>query len=292
MRRERICTSTHCPDFVDAAAGGVNLEALGDLVLRPVAVEDDAHGQNVVYLFEGDVLVLHLAPDAVGRLDACLYLVVEASFVEALADGCSELAEDLVQVGVHVCQLLSDGAVFVGVFVTETEVLKFFLHLVQAEAMCQWCIDVERLAGNLVLLAGQLAAKGAHVMEAVGNLDEDDADVVAHGKEELLEGLGLCGRLVSEDSARDFGQPVHDFGNLGAEDVLYVLYRIVCVLHYIMQQRGADAGAAQSDFLAGYLRHGYGVHDIRLARETAHSLVCLPRKVVGLLDDFDVLAVA
>ena len=181
--------------------------------------------------------------------------------------------------------------VFLRVLVAEAEVLELLLHLVQAEPVCQRSIDVERLARYLVLLAGQLAAQGAHVVQAVGNLDEDDAYVVAHGEQQLLEGLGLCRCLVAEDATRYLRHAVHNLCYLRTEDVGDVLHRIVRILHHIVQQRRADAGAAQAYLLAGNLRHGDGVHDVWLAGKSADALVRFLCEVEGLVDDFGVLAV-
>ena len=79
--------------------------------------------------------------------------------------------------------------------------------------------------------------------------------------------------------------------NLGAEDVGDVFYGVVGILHHIVQQGGTDAGASQTNILAGNLCHGNGVHDVGFARESAHALVGLLCKVEGLVDDFCMLAV-
>ena len=157
--------------LVDAAGDGIYLEALGYLILHPFVLEDDAHGQNVVYLLKGDVLVLHLRPDAVGRLDACLYLIFESRSVETLSDGGGELCKDGVQMVLHVGQLLLDITIFLGMLIAETQVLKLFLYLVQAKSVGQRCIDIQSLSCYLVLLVGQLTAQRAHVVQAVGYLD-------------------------------------------------------------------------------------------------------------------------
>ena len=39
-----------------------------------------------------------------------------------------------------------------------------------------------------------------HIVQAVGNLDEDDADILRHGQEQLLEVLGLRRSLITEDA--------------------------------------------------------------------------------------------
>ena len=58
-----------------------------------------------------------------------------------------------------------------------------------------------------------------------------------------------------------------------------------------MQQCCTDTGRAQSDLFAGYLSYGNGVHDIRFARESSDSLVCLTGKVESLSNNIHLLAV-
>ena len=176
-------------------------------------------------------------------------------------------------------------------FVLEAEVLEFGLDLVQAQAVGQRGVNVHRFAGYLVLLAGEHGAKGAHVVEAVGNLDKDDADVVAHGEQQLLEVFGLCGSLVAEDTARYLGQSVHNLGYLGAEDVLDVLDGVVGVFHHVVQQGGADGGGTQSDFSTHNLGYGDGVQYVRFTRTPLDAFVRLVGKVECLGDDFHTLAV-
>ncbi len=276
--------------LVYGAGDVVDFEAFVRFVHAFRHFEYDADGQDVVDLLEGDMLRLHLRPDAVGFLDARLYFVLDACLVELLPDGGRELVEDACQVLADALQLVLDRLVFLGVLVAETEFLELLLHFVQAESVCQGSVDVERLARNLVLFAGQLAAQGAHVMQSVGNLNQDDSDVFAHGEQQLLEALRLDRCLVAEDAARNLGQSVYDLRYLRAEDVGDVLDRIVRILDYIVQERRADACAAQADVLAGNLCHGNGVHDVWLARKSTDTLVRFLCEVEGLVDDFGVLA--
>ena len=95
-------------------------------------------------------------------------------------------------------------------------------------------------------------------MKAVANLDEDNADVIAHGKQQFFEVFCLCRSLVAEDSTTDLG-------HLLSENVLYVLDGIVRVLHDVMQQGGANTGTSQSHLLHGDACDGNGVHDVRFA---------------------------
>ena len=93
---------------VDLADSHVDREAVVDLVLSHVGREDDAHGQDVVDLVEGDVLLLHLVPDRERRLDARLDFVFESHLVEGRTDGRREVAEEFVALCLRLLQLLRD----------------------------------------------------------------------------------------------------------------------------------------------------------------------------------------
>ena len=277
--------------LVNRAGNVVYLKALVRFVHPFRHFENDADGQYVIDLFEGDVLRLHLCPDAVGLFEACLYLIFDARFVEALADWSRELVEDGGQVLPSVLELPFDCLVFLRVFVLEAEVLELFLYLVQAEPVCQRSVDVERLARYLILLSGELAAQGAHVVQSVRYLYQYDSYVLAHREEQLLERLSLHRRFVAEDAARYLGQSIDNLRYLRPEDVGNVLYRVVRILYHIVQERRADTGAAQADVLARNLRHGDGMHDVWLAGKSSDALVRFLCEVERLVDDFGVLAV-
>ncbi len=98
--------------------------------------------------------------------------------------------------------------------------------------------------------------------------------------------------MVAKYTTADLGEAVHNHGDLRPEDVLQVLHRVVGVFHNVVEQGRTDARRAQPHLLAGYLRHGNGVHDVGLARQAAHTLVGLARKVERLGNDVYLLAVA
>ena len=62
-------------------------------------------------------------------------------------------------------------------------------------------INIECFACNLELLVGQHGAECTHVMKTVGDLDEDNPDIVGHGEQQLLEVLCLRRGTVAEDTA-------------------------------------------------------------------------------------------
>ena len=156
-----------------------------------LALKHDACCIQVIHLLKRDALGLHLLPDAVARLDAGTELIVQPHAVQALADGGREASEQLVALGLADGQLLLDAGVGLGVLVLEAQVLKLGLDGKQAQTVSQRCVDIEGLAGNLVLLLRWHRLQRAHVVQAVGHLDQHHADVVAHRQQQLAEVLGL-----------------------------------------------------------------------------------------------------
>ena len=140
------------------------------------------------------------------------------------------------------CYLLVDLLVDFGVLIFETEVFELGLDCKKPQAMGKRCIYVERFAGNLILLAGQHRAECAHIVKAVGHLDEDNANVVVHRQQELAEVLGLCRSTVTEDSTRNLGETIYYLCYLLAKLRLNVLNRVVGILNHIVKQRGTYRG--------------------------------------------------
>ena len=104
-----------------------------------------------------------------------------------------------------------------GVGVAEGEVFELAAHLAHAEPVGERRVDVERLAGNRFLAIGLQMLEGAHVVEPVGQLDQDHADVGDHGEQHLAHVLGLAVFAIGELDFVDFGDALDDVGDLVAE---------------------------------------------------------------------------
>src|SRR5208282_1978619 len=98
--------------------------------------------------------------------------------------------------------------------VTEGQVLELAAYLAHAEAVGEWGIDVEGLAGDGFLAVRLQVLEGAHVVEAVSELDEDDADVGDHGQQHLADVLGLAVFAIGELDFVDLGDALDDVGDL------------------------------------------------------------------------------
>ena len=108
-----------------------------------------------------------------------------------------------------------DLVVHLGVQGGEREVLQLPLDRVHAEPVGQRCVDLERLAGDPLLLVLPEEPQRAHVVQPVGELDDQDPDVLAHRDDHLADGLGLRGVAVLD--LVELGDAVDERGDLVAE---------------------------------------------------------------------------
>jgi hypothetical protein len=128
----------------------------------------------------------------------------------------------------------------------ERQVLELPLDGVDPEPMRDRRIDVQGLLGLLYLLLLGQRRQRAHVVEAVGQLDQDHPDVGGHRDHHLavVLGLGLVARL--EGDAGQLGHAVDQGGDLVAELVAHLLQRGRGVLHRVVQESGAEGLGVQA----------------------------------------------
>ena len=104
----------------------------------------------------------------------------------------------------------------------EGEVLQLLADLLHAESVGKRRVDVQRLGRYALLLFGRQRRQGAHVVQAVGELDDQHAGIACHGDEHLSHGGGLLLLLRVEAEALELCHAVDQHGNLGTELLLDV----------------------------------------------------------------------
>ena len=73
----------------------------------------------------------------------------------------------------------------------EGEILKFPLHLPDAESLGERRINLEGLACDAALLLGPKCGEGAHVVETVAKFDQDDTNILRHRQKHLANVLRM-----------------------------------------------------------------------------------------------------
>ena len=242
-----------------------------------------AHRREVVDLVELAALLGHLRVDRVEVLGAAGDLRLDAQRLELLEQVLAGLGHVALALLALLGHQVLDLLVLARVQGGEGEVLELPLDRVDAEAVGDRAVDVERLLGLVDLLLLRHGLQRAHVVEAVGELDEDDPDVGGHRDHHLavVLGLGLVARL--EGDARQLGDAVDQAGDLVAELLAHLLERGAGVLDRVVQQRGAQRLGVEAHARAD-LGHAHRVGDEVLARLAALVGVVLAGEDEGLGD--------
>ena len=176
------------------------------------------------------------------------------------------------------------------------------LHPVHAHALGERRIDIHRLAGDAATLLDILdEMERAHVVQAIGELDQEDANVLRHRQHQLAEILGLLGLIGLQLDARQLGHAVDKPRNIAAEYPLDVIERRDRILDRVVQQPGDDrrgvelhAGEDAGD-LDGMGEIGIAarpeLRPMRLHREDIGAVerVLIGRRIIGpdALDQFE-----
>ena len=193
----------------------------------------------------------------------------------------------LCDVGLALLALLVDQALDLLVLARvqrgEGEVLQLPLDGVDAEPVRDRRVDVQGLLGLVDLLLLRHRADRAHVVQPVGELDEDDPDVRGHRDHHLAVVLGL--RLVARGE-RDPGElrdAVDERRDLLPVALADLVDRGGRVLDGVVQQRRAQRLGVQAHARAD-LRHADRVDDELLTRLAALVGVVLAGEAEGVLD--------
>ena len=109
-------------------------------------------------------------------------------------------------------------------------------------------------------------AERAHVVEPIGELDEDDADVLRHGQEHLPDVLRLLLLMGPGAELGQLGDAVHEVRDLRAEPLLDVRQRVLGVLGDVVKQRRLDSDRVEAQ-LREHLGDGERVAHVRLAAD-------------------------
>ncbi len=218
--------------------------------------------------------------------------------LDAAADALDEVAAAAL---VEPLEPLGDRFVGVGLELAEGERLHLGHELVHADPLGERGVDVHRLAGDAAALVRVLQMmERAHVVQPVGELHQQDADVVRHGEQELAQILGGALALALRLDLGELGDAVDQPGDVLAEQFLDLGRGRQRVLDRVVEdggddrlvvepEVGEDAGDLDRVAVIGIAR-GAGLRAVRLHREDVGAvdqrLVGVRVIALDLLDQF------
>ena len=175
-----------------------------------------------------------------------------------------------------------------GIDVAEGEVFELAAQFAHAETVRERSVHVERLASDAALLLRVQVLERAHVVQAVGELDDDHAQIRDHGQQHLADVLGLVVFAVGELDLVELGDAFDDVRDLLAEALGDLAGGDVGVFDGVVQQAGGDGGGVHLE-LGEDLRDFQWMADVGLAGGAALAFVLLDGKRPGRADEVEVV---
>ena len=217
---------------------------------RAVAVldraDDHPHRGQVEDLVELAALLRHLRVDRVEVLGAAGDLGLDPELAELVAEEAAGLGD----VDLALVALLGDELLDLGVLARvkggEGEVLQLPFDRVDTEPVGQRRVDLQRLARYRELLLLRQGAERAHVVEAVGQLDQDHPDVGGHRDHHLAVVLRLPLVAALEGDPGQLRDAVDQLRDLLAELLADLVEAGAGVLDRVVEQGGAEGGGVEA----------------------------------------------
>ena len=232
------------------------------------------------------MLFAHLAIDAVEMLFAALDVGVDAGRRQRLADGVEDLADHLAAVAACAFDGLGQHAVTQRMGMAEGQFLQLAVERIQAQAVGDRRIDIERFARDAAPLLGPHGVQRPHVVQAVGQLDQDHAHVARHRQQHLAEIFRLRFLEALVFDAVEFGDAVDQVGGNLAETLGDLGLGDRRVFHHVVQQRGGQG--VRVEMPAGQcFGHGQRMRDVGFAADALLAAMGGIGKYVGGADAGD-----
>ena len=230
-------------DVILEAAGDRFVEAVQRAqheVARRHVLDDDAEAEHVEHIGEGKVLFAHLAKNAVEVFLAALHRGLDFVVREFFLDRFEHLADHFTTVAARRFQRLEQHVVARRIQVAEREVVEFLIDRIESQPVGNRRVDVDGLARDAFAFGWRYRIERAHVVQAVGEFDQDDAHVARHRQQHFAEILGLRFFVGFEFDAVEFGNAIDKFGHRFAELLGDFGLGDLGVFHHVVQQRGSQ----------------------------------------------------
>ncbi|RMS61260.1 hypothetical protein ALP63_05250 [Pseudomonas syringae pv. aceris] len=251
-------------------------------------VDDDAERVDIHDLVEGATLAAHLLVDAIQMFLPPTDVAFDAIDGQTMTQGLFDLVDQFLAIAPGALDRLVDSRGAHRVHRLEAQVLEFDTHTVHAQPIGDGRIDFEGFLGDAPTLFARQDFQRAHVVQAVGELDQNDANVARHGHGHFLEVFRLGFGLGLEIHLGQFADPIDQFrdglAKLGAERFL----GNPGVFDDVMQHRSHQALMVHVH-VGKNVRHRKGMGDVGFTAATALAIVGLFGVEIRSADQIDLV---
>lgn len=207
---------------------------------------------------------------------------------QAMAQGFFDLVDDFLAIAPGALDRLVDARGTHRVHGLEAEVFEFDTNGMHAQPIGDGRVDFQCFLGDApAFFAGQHFQR-AHVVQPVGQLDQNHPDIPGHGHGHFLEVFRLGFGLGLEIHLGQFADPVDQFGHGFAKLRTERFLGNTGVFDHVMQHRSHQALMVHVH-VGKNIGHGKRVRDIRLAASAALAVVGLFGVEVRSADQVDLV---
>jgi hypothetical protein len=208
-------------------------------MMPSAALRNDAKCDEVVHALEVNLLSFQFQMNAVKPLDPAIQVSDRnLCFLELRANRLREVVDDGVGCLSLGVDLRAQPLVRFRLEIPEGELLQLVLDLAHAEPVRDWSVDVERLLRHLQPALLRQMLQRPHVVETIGELDQNHPNVVHHREQHLAEVLRLTLLARRERNGADRRDAFDDVGDLRTEQLGNTLRSGERVFDHVVQKAG------------------------------------------------------
>ncbi len=207
--------------------------------------DDESQSNDVVDAIDVLIVFGELFVQGIDGFDATVAFVLDAFGFESLFDGRLSAFELFVGAFEALFGDVFELVVALAVEIVERGLLDFDANVAHLKTVGKRSEDFERFAGDFLLFVWTEGTEGAEVVEAVGEFDDKNADVLAGGDEEFEEVIAGFWQVFVEifhagAGFAEFGDAIDDKGDVFAELVFDVFESKLGVFDGVMEDAGND----------------------------------------------------
>ena len=208
-------------------------------------IDEDAEAVDIGKLLESDRVALHLPPDRIGLFLPALDLDLDAAPRELVLQLVGDTGDQRAVLRLQPFEPVDDELVGVRHQIAEREVLQLVAQALHAHAAGQRRVDIERVLRNPRAPVLWHELQGSHVVQAVGEFDQQHAHVVGDREQQFAEILRLLRVPGGEVELVELGQSIDETADLRPEHLVDLIAGDGRVLDRVVQHRRDDRGVVE-----------------------------------------------
>ena len=178
-------------------------------------IYQDTHCKQIVNLINRLILIYHLFIDTEKVFYTAVNLCLNSGFYHMLMHSLDNIPYEFLTDAFTKCYFLNQIIINIWFQIFQGKVIQLYFDLGNTKTLCDRRIDVHRLSCLLLLFLRSHVLKSTHIMKTVCKLDQNNTDILCHGKEHLAKALCLqLYFILGIGQLTDLSYPIYQKRNL------------------------------------------------------------------------------